>query len=410
MIRFCCEQCGHKIGVEDGHTSKRGRCPECGEIFVVPPESTIVDFNCADCGRRISTPKIHAGRKVICPKCRNTLIVPAGSETLAESVRTVCFTCSMCHREIEEPESSRGKLVECPHCSSYVAAPLAETPAREAEAFMQPGTQDDASEERFEQMQKTVGTIALQEPEPVVERKLPWILDIFLYPASRPGLMILGIVVVVRVTFRIVVRFLGTASQQFLPFLAFFGFMWAVGMLVRIVLVLYLWWYLCECIRESAAGVIRAPETTGRSPGLGGMLWQALMTGGCFLFFLGPALFYYTKTRATDAVFWGLVVYAVIFFPMSFLGVVVFESWQGLNPILLSRAIFSTFLSYCAMIVVIAAFAAVGVFTVRKLPDPQQSSLGLFILWCMSIYLAMVVAHLLGAFCYRYKEKLNWDV
>jgi len=316
----------------------------------------------------------------------------------------------MCHREIEEPESSRGKLVECPHCSSYVAAPLAETPAREAEAFMQPGTQDDASEERFEQMQKTVGTIALQEPEPVVERKLPWILDIFLYPASRPGLMILGIVVVVRVTFRIVVRFLGTASQQFLPFLAFFGFMWAVGMLVRIVLVLYLWWYLCECIRESAAGVIRAPETTGRSPGLGGMLWQALMTGGCFLFFLGPALFYYTKTRATDAVFWGLVVYAVIFFPMSFLGVVVFESWQGLNPILLSRAIFSTFLSYCAMIVVIAAFAAVGVFTVRKLPDPQQSSLGLFILWCMSIYLAMVVAHLLGAFCYRYKEKLNWDV
>ncbi|MEK7996691.1 MAG: hypothetical protein AAB403_23045, partial [Planctomycetota bacterium] len=112
----------------------------------------------------------------------------------------------------------------------------------------------------------------------------------------------------------------------------------------------------------------------------------------------------------TDAVFWSLAVYAVIFFPISFLAVVVFESWGGLNPILLSRAIFSTFLPYCALIAVIAAFVVVGIFVVRKVPDPQQSSLGLFILWCTSIYLAMIVAHLLGAFCRRYKEKLNWDV
>jgi len=409
VIRFCCEQCGHKIGVEDGHGGKRVKCPECGTVFVVPAESTVIDFNCAECGQKISALKIHAGKKVICPKCKSTFIVPACSETSAESVRVVRFACSMCHREIEEPESSRGKLVECPHCKEYVAVPLEARPAQEAAVPARPGG-EDASDQRFEELQRSMGEMPVKEPDHVTERKLPWVLDIFLYPMSRPGLTILGIVVVARVAFRIVVRFLASASQQFSPFLALFGFTWAVGMLVRIILCLYLWWYLCECIRESAAGVIRAPETTGRSPGLGGMLWQAIMTTGCFIFFLGPAFFYYIETTATDAVFWGLIVYAVTFFPMSLLAVAVFESWQGLNPILLGRSIISTFLPYCALIAVIAAFVAAGILIVRKLPDPQQSSIGLFILWCMSVYLAMIVAHLLGWFYRRYDEKLNWGV
>ncbi len=410
MIRFCCEQCGHKISVEDGHGGKRVKCPECSTISVVPAESTILDFNCANCGQRISALKIHSGKKVICPKCKSTLIVPADSEALAESIRVVRFGCSMCHREIEEPESSRGKLIECPHCKEYVPVPLEAKPAQDAVVPVGPGSQKDTSDQRFEELQRSMGEMPVKAPDPVTERELPWILDIFLYPMSRSGLTILGIVVVVRVAFRIVIRFLGSASQQFLPILVFFGFMWAVGMLARIILCLYLWWYLCECIRESAAGVIRAPETTGRSPGLGGMLWQALMTTGCFIFFLGPAFFYYIETTATDAIFWGLVVYAVTFFPMSLLAVAVFESWQGLNPILLGRSIISTFLPYCALIAVIAAFVAVDILILQKLPDPQQSSLSLFVLWCVSVYLAMIVAHLLGAFCHRYREKLNWDV
>ncbi len=410
MIRFCCEQCGHKIGVEDGHGGKRVKCPECGTVFAVPAESTVIDFTCANCGQRISALKTHAGKKVICPKCQSTLFVPTDSEASAESTCVVRFTCSMCHREIEEPESSRGKLVECPHCKEYVPVPIVEKSAQQAALPGRPGGEDDTSDQRFEELQRSMGEMPVKAPDQPAERKLPWILDIFLYPTSRPGLTILGIVVVVRVVFRIVVRFLGSASQQFPPFLVFFGIMWAVGMLVRIILFLYLWWYLCECIRESAAGVIRAPETTGRSPGLGGMLWQALMTTGCFIFFLGPAFFYYIETTATDAVFWGLVVYAVTFFPMSLLAVAVFESWQGLNPILLGRSIIGTFLPYCALIVVIAVFVAVDISILQKLPDPEQSSIGLFILWCLSVYLAMIIAHLLGAFCHRYGEKLNWDI
>ncbi|UCC97737.1 MAG: hypothetical protein JSW66_18065 [Phycisphaerales bacterium] len=407
MIKFHCEHCGHKITVEDVHTGKRGRCPACGEVFVAPAASTVIQFHCQNCGRQLAAPKIHGGKRLACPKCGDTVVVPTGRETPARSVRTICFTCSTCHREIEEPESSRGKLIECPHCGSYVAVPSEEISAQQAEVTSRQDIRDDASGEHFEQMQRGMGRMPVRESDPVVERKLPWILDIFLYPTSKTGLTILGIVVVVRVTFRIVVRFLGVASQQFLPCLAFFGLMWGVGLLVRIVLYLYLYWYLCECIRESAAGGIRAPETAGRSAGVGEMLWQVMMTSGCFIFCLGPALFYFIEARETDIIFWCLAVYAVVFFPMSFLAVVLLESWRGLNPILLGRSILSTFLPYCAMI---AAFGSAGLFIVDRAPNPWASSLSLFVTFCLGGYLAMVVAHLLGWFYHRYAEELDWGV
>ena len=411
MIRFCCEQCGHKIGVEDGQEGKRGRCPACSAIFVVPAESTVIDFNCASCGRVLSALKIHAGRKIICSLCQSTLVVPAGSDALAQAVGVVRFACSMCHQEIEEPDDSRGKLIECPHCKEYVPVPIRERPVQEAAISTVPGAERDTSDRQFEQLQGSIGgEMRAKAPAPTTERMLPWILDVFLYPISKPGLAILGIAVVVRVIFRIVVRFLGIASGVFPPFLAFFGFMWAVGMLVRIILILYVWWYLCECVRESAAGVVRAPEITGRTPGLGEIFWQAFMTSGCLLFFAGPPFFYHAETKAADPVFWGLVVYAVLFFPMSLLAVVEFESWCGLNPILLGRSILSTFLPYCGLMAAIAALAAAGVFIVRQAPDPRESSLGLFVFWCTSIYLAMIAAHLMGSFYRRYDEKLNWGV
>jgi hypothetical protein len=315
----------------------------------------------------------------------------------------------MCHQEIEEPEDSRGKLIACPHCKEYVPVPIGERPVQEATIPTLPGA-EDTTDRQFEQLQGSIGEMPAKAPAPPAERALPWVLDVFLYPISKPGLAILGIAVVVRVMFRIVVRFLGTASGVFPPFLAFFGFMWAIGIVVRIILILYVWWYLCECVRESAAGVVRAPEITGRTPGLGEILWQAFMTSSCFLFCAGPPYFYYTETEAADPVFWGLVAYAVFFLPMSLLAVVEFESWQGLNPILLGRSIVSTFLPYCALMTAIAALAAAGVFIVRQAPGPKESSLGLFILWCTSIYLGMIAAHLMGSFYRRYDERLNWDV
>ncbi len=407
MIRFFCEHCGHKVGVEETHVGKRGKCPACGTVITVPAESTLIEFDCGDCGRRLTVPKIHAGRKVVCPKCENVIFVPAEGETPAVSISTVRFACSMCKQQIDEPEASRGKLVECPHCGSYVAVPSPRISVQKAEASIQPDKEDDTSDESFEELQ--IGSIRTfkQEPQVVTERKLPWIFDILLYPISISGMSVLVIVVVTRFLCRVTVRYLGEASRQFLPCLAFFGFAWGIAMVVRIILYLYLCWYLCECVRGSAAGGVRATETKGYTPGLGETLGQTIKAGGCLLLYLGPPIIYFLEVREANVIFWCLAVYGVFFFPMSFLAVVMFESWRGLNPILLISSIFSTFLAYLAMIL---AFMAAIVIIIEKAPDPLASPLAFFITWLVGVYLAMIVAHLLGSFYHRYKEKLNWDV
>lgn len=407
MIRFSCEHCGYKIGVEDAHTAKRGKCPACGTVVTVPAESTLIEFDCGDCGRRLAVPRIHAGRKVVCPKCENVIIVPAGGETSAVSISIVRFACSTCNREIQEPESSRGRLVECPHCGNYVAVPSAETPAREVAAPIQPTAQDDTSEERFEQMQKDQGAVALREPEPAVERKLPWLIDIFLYPTSTSGLIHLVVFVLIPLLIAIVRTLMGPLGIAVgLP-----------GFLLNLAIGLYLCWFITECVRDSAKGGTRAPEAFATSD-LGDMWSQALHIMGCYLILLGPVGFYHAFTEKTDAIFWLLLAYGAFFFPMGLLACIMFDSIRGLNPILLVCSIFSTILHYVGLILLIVAL----ILAFSALPDMQtddtQPSQASYILtpvvggifYGLSIYVAFVIAHLIGRFYWRNQEKLNWEV
>ena len=80
------------------------------------------------------------------------------------------------------------------------------------------------------------------------ERKLPWILDIFLYPTSMSGLINLGI-------FWIVPVLLGINAR--LPIRHLFKLLTIVPILF---IGVYMYYYFKECIRDSALGEIRAPE------------------------------------------------------------------------------------------------------------------------------------------------------
>lgn len=407
MIRFSCEQCGHKISVQDKHAGKRGKCPECGSIFVVPAGSAGVELQCQNCGHKINIPKTFTGKPVKCPTCRFIVAVPTRTIESADGPGIVRFTCTTCNRQIDEPESSRGKLVPCPHCSSFVAVPPSETPEQESEISTQPDDEEDESEEQFEQLQ--IGSIRdfKQEPNVVTKRKLPWILDIFLYPMSMSGMAVLAIIVLTRFFFRITVLYLGEASNVFLPCLAFFGLMWGLGIVARIVIYMYLCWYLCECIRGSAAGGVRAVETKGYNPGLWEMFGHTFRVVLCIVLYLFPAIIYLNLTKRADTIFWSLFVFGAVFLPMGFIGIAIYETLRGLNPVLVIGSIFSTFLPYIAMIL---TFVTAGVVIVTYVSNPYASNLSFFVTWLVGVYLLMVVAHLLGWFYHRYEEKLNWDV
>lgn len=77
MIRFYCKHCAHKIRVRDKDIGRQGKCPKCGKVIRIPPESTIIEFNCENCDRVISVPKSHAGKQAVCPKCHIQFIIPS---------------------------------------------------------------------------------------------------------------------------------------------------------------------------------------------------------------------------------------------------------------------------------------------------------------------------------------------
>lgn len=372
MIKFSCKNCARQINVEDKHSGRRGKCPKCGKIILVPDKSTIVTFQCGNCGRNINVSKKYAGKRGKCPKCGNIIVIP----------------------EIEDgkPVTSQiesGTLLISP-AGSVLDPSLFKIPPEGDRATTLPDGYNGLSGSAQELVRRPEEA----EAEAASQRKLPWIIDIFLYPISVPGLTVLGIIILIPLLISIVAMLMGPL-----------GFFVSIpGFFINIVIGLYLYWYLVECIRDSALGGLRAPETLGTTPGLGEMFSQTLNIFVCFIIFIGPVSIYFLYTRKIDPIFWALAGFAIFFFPMGLLAVIVFDSFSALNPIVLIGSIFSTFFQYCGLVLL---FIVVG-FLAGRVPEIPSPILG-FGFYCLSIYLTFVGAHLLGRFYWKYQGKLNWE-
>ena len=340
----------------------------------------MIKFRCKDCNHKISVPKIHAGKKGKCPKCKSIVVIPKVENT-----------------DLATGQSETGDLKSGSKSSGFDLTFL-DIP-QENNISDYPITQEQISEKTFEDLQKLEERFGMEnpEPDPAVKRKLPWLIDIFLYPASVPGLTILAIIIGVPLLIDIAAGLAGP----------FWFFLAIPGFVIKIVILLYIYWYYCECISDSAAGGVRAPETLAATPGIGDMAWQLIRIVGCLAFFFAPALIYFQYTRKSDTIFLALLAYAIFFFPMGLLAVILFDSFSALNPLLLIGSVFSVFFQYSGLVLVFIAAFLLIVKTGSMLPRLQI----LFLIFrCACIYLIMVTAHLLGRFYWRYQDKLNWEV
>jgi hypothetical protein len=331
----------------------------------------------------LQAPDASAGGQVTCPRCENIIIVPRKSTEAPEE-----------RQRGSEPAAPGSKY-------SLYDLTLLDVPEKD----LPEGQTGDAAELSADEEQ-AAGQVH-EEIEARPQRKLPWLIDIFLYPTSKAGIITLAIVILIPAAFGFMTSSLSGTAQQFPPLLVLLTPFACAGFLVNTVLAMYFLWYACECIRTSAAGEIRAPETLGTTPGLGEVFTQCLRVVGCFIVFWGPVGAYAYSIRRADAVFWCLLFYAVFFLPMGLLSVNMFSSLRGLNPILLISSIFSTFLPYCAIVM---TFTAIALMVTRITPPERISPVVRFILFCLCIYLSLVVAHILGWFYSRYQELLNWEV
>jgi hypothetical protein len=284
----------------------------------------------------------------------------------------------------------------------------------------------------------------VEQPDPEKVRKLPWFIDVFLYPVSVPGLMLFAIFIVVPLLIDALLGMLGIFAFVSVIFVLFLG--------IKIIIYLYVYWRICECVRDSACGGLRVPGDLFDVPtSLGEMLSQVLKIAICFVIFWGPfigcACYVYS---VLEALFWCipyflawptlgkamitryiflqphgslfmehpvlflLLSYGVFFLPMGVLAVIMFDSLRALNPILLIKSIFSVFLQYCGIVLILCVFGALPVIIKREVFLRSTTGAQWEVYLCISkiikIYLLLVTAHLLGRFYYRNEKRLYWEV
>ncbi len=234
-------------------------------------------------------------------------------------------------------------------------------------------------------------------PECSGARQLPWPLDILLYPATVAGVTNVAIIVAIPL--------LLTVLQQlvFLPFLGlpFFLAQLAVG--------LYAAWYWAECIYDSAIGGTRAPGLFDKA-GVGDMWSRVSHLLAVYVIFILPIVLYALHGNRNVIIIGVLLAWAVIFFPIGLLAMVVNDGMYVLNPLFLLGAIRRTWIPYSGLLVLLVASGVLLRWVLGLLTRRGDAMWWAGPALLMGGYLSLLAAHILGRFYWCYRERLGWDL
>ena len=311
----------------------------------------------------------------------------------------ISFECDNCGRTVNAGDDKVGLKGKCRWCggdievpSAAEAAAVAEAAKIAAEAVEIPDDALAPGPEHFFPDKPWVGISPAQEEEQE-SRVLPMPFDMLLYPTSKAGLLTVAIVV-------------GTSAvlRLFLMGLGFLGFFLIVPVyLLSFLLWCYAFWYVSECISDSAEGGIRAPETIGNAPDLPEIMmrWISIIVTSICCF--APMSIYSAKTGRVDGVYCALYGVGVFVFPMALLSVVRQDSLGGLNPIVLVGAMARTLVPYC---VLVCFYGGIGFFINCMAFASSLPLLVEHLAYAAIMYMSLVAGHVLGAFGHRYEERL----
>jgi len=331
-------------------------------------------FQCPNCDQKLSTPEARAGRTGRCPRCKSRITIPppAASESSVAN------------------EGHKLTLIEPPRAPDRAAADAAERQRLE-EAYA-------AADQVDGDVLTSLGIAPLAQY--TGERQFPWPLDILLYPTSASGLISIAVITGVPLFLGLTLGLIG----WFIPFggILFVAAMFFVG--------LYAACYWAECAYDSARGGTRAPEVATGPMNWRDMFSRVIYLVAVYALYLLPVVIYGGFLRRTDWIFWALTAWAIVFFPMGLLAMVIYDSSSALNPLLLLGAIGRTFLSYATLLVqLLAMIILMGLFT-NVLRSYGPALLQFLLGGIVSAYVGMVQAHVLGRFYWRCRERIDWGV
>jgi len=228
------------------------------------------------------------------------------------------------------------------------------------------------------------------QPRHTGQRQRMWLLDIILYPASASGWMTLAIIV---------------GLTLLVPFAGLFPLM---DLVLAVIIFLYSGWYLAECVYDSAIGGVRAPALP--VAGLAEMWARVSYFIAVYALYLLPPIVYYLFTRQTDSIFYALLVWTAIFFPMGLVAMAVMDSTTALNPFVLFWAILRTIPSYFGLLIPLVTVTLLIVLVWSVLANLVPSILAALVVQAGAVYTSMVQAHVLGRFYWRNRERLDWGI
>ena len=256
---------------------------------------------------------------------------------------------------------------------------------------------EDSPENRLAQRMLDALTPAADD-EHTGQRHIPWFLDILLYPLSVSGVITLAVLVLLPLLLDVLPLGLLVGGRLFY----YWGPVAVVG--------LYSIWYLAECVYDSAKGGTRAPEIIDANTSLSDLWSRVSYLLMVCLLFLGPVLIYRIYPGRMDAIFWGLLAWAVVFFPMGLLAMVVHDSVSVLNPLFLLGSNLRVLPAYAGLL------GGIGVLVLLFLQTGNVFSRGVAPQWLgllhtvLAAYAAVVLAHVLGRFYWRYRDRLDWGI
>ncbi len=153
-----CPYCQSVIQIPLSSTAKKTSAPKPAAAAsrpqaprTPPPQAEqqlgSIEFSCSSCGELVVTPASAAGKKGKCPHCREVVLIPkksasnkreqpapapqpaagrAAPQTAQASAEDkIRFPCTRCGKTVTTPASAGGKKGKCPHCSAVVTIPTA---------------------------------------------------------------------------------------------------------------------------------------------------------------------------------------------------------------------------------------------------------------------------------------------
>lgn len=364
------------------------------------PADSFIRFACTFCGTKIRVPAKYAGKKGRCPNCKKVVLIPESSTP--------------------QPPEKHGEHIrlnrdlDARHLPDQSQLQQSATPQDNTDDFgLRLKPQLNAEPTPVEPtVAEYLPSQIPQQSEAPAESALPWFVDMLAYPISLGGIIHFFIFWLTPILLGLLgpYLFLMCCYGQLLV-LAFY-----------ILLGGYMLYYFFNCVIESARGRRRAPDVSLQDPPTAlELLHKVLLVLACNIVCFAPLIiyviwFFWTRLRVSpgadlsqfdltsDVIFWVLYGVGVFLFPMALLAVAMFDSLSALNPGLIIPSIFSTLLPYCGLVVFFYGIS----YAISRIP-PAVRGFGL-IYWALQIYAMFISFHLLGLFFHRYEDKLNWEI